>query len=85
MEVHDEIKAIEQLLNLHFPHRDVECFIHTDPCVPPLSCPYCTLRACKVRKTPFKKQIPWDRERILSNRQHFKKVENTDIQRKKTK
>lgn len=72
-EVHREVKKIEKVLNDYFPKREVECFIHTDPCCPPLSCPYCPLSECKVRKAPFEKKIAWTKERILSNRQHFKK------------
>lgn len=73
LEVHAEVKEIERVLNNHFPKREVECFIHTDPCHPPWSCPYCLLEECKVRKAPFETKIPWNRERILSNRQHLKK------------
>ncbi len=73
LEVHREVKEIERILNAHFPKREVECFIHTDPCTPPWSCPYCRLSDCPVREAPFEKQISWNRERILSNRQHLKK------------
>lgn len=71
-EVHREVKDIEKVLNNHFSKRDVECFIHTDPCTPPLSCPYCQIADCRVREAPFEKKIEWTREGLLSNKQQLK-------------
>ena len=70
--VHEEVKAMENVLDKNFAKRDVECFIHTDPCTPPLSCPYCQLADCPVREAAFEKKVPWTRLRLLSNRQHLK-------------
>ncbi len=72
-QVHKEVKMIESLLNRHFVDREVECFIHADPCLPPLSCPYCQLKDCSVREAPFEKKMVWTHANIQSNRKHLRK------------
>ena len=70
-QVHQEIKNVEKTINDHFSNGNVECFFHTDPCVP-AGCPYCLMRDCPVRKYPFERQIKWTRETVLPNRKHIK-------------
>jgi hypothetical protein len=49
--------------------REVEFFIHTDPCVP-ASCPVCQIMDCPVRQAPFVKRVPWTLAAVLANRKH---------------
>ncbi|MGN6511061.1 MAG: cation diffusion facilitator family transporter [Chitinophaga sp.] len=68
-EVHEEIKAMEDLVDKELEGHEVEFFIHTDPCIP-RSCPHCTLMECPVRRLPYDHTIPWTRENVLPNHQH---------------
>lgn len=66
---HDELKAMERLVNSEFPAGEVEFFIHTDPCLP-ICCHYCLLKECPVRSEAFSGKITWKRENVLPNRKH---------------
>lgn len=68
-EAHDELKAIEHLVNDAFSSAEVEFFIHTDPCIPSC-CHYCQMHECPVRQHPFTGLIAWKRENVLPNRKH---------------
>jgi divalent metal cation (Fe/Co/Zn/Cd) transporter len=68
-DAHDELKAIEQLVNDAVSSGEVEFFIHTDPCIP-LCCHYCQIVDCPVRQEPFTGVIQWTRENVLPNRKH---------------
>jgi cation diffusion facilitator family transporter len=65
---HQSVKEFEQIVNHHFGNK-VEFFIHTDPCLP-ISCAICTVQDCKVRKSPFIKQLKWDLPLLLKNKPH---------------
>ncbi|MBP7514537.1 MAG: cation transporter [Flavobacteriales bacterium] len=65
---HREIADIEELVNTQCA-REVELFIHMDPCVP-RSCPICSLSDCPVRKATFSKRIHWTRDIAMVNRKH---------------
>ncbi len=65
---HREITALDQLVNRHS-GREVECFIHTDPCIP-RSCTICRLGDCPVREAPFAQRIPWNLSTALANEKH---------------
>lgn len=67
--VHEEVKAMEELVNKELEGHEVEFFIHVDPCIPS-SCPHCTLEECPVRQRPFGQTIEWTRENVLPNRRH---------------
>lgn len=69
-EAHDEMKAVEVLVNKEFSSSEVEFFIHTDPCIP-ACCHYCQKDDCPVRSFPFSGTITWTRENVLPNRKHF--------------
>lgn len=71
-QVHNEVKTLEKIINNNFPNREVECFIHTDPCAPPYSCPYCQVLDCPVREAHFEKRIVWTAEQILSDYPYWK-------------
>lgn len=66
---HEELKAIEQLVNDAFTSGEVEFFIHTDPCIGSC-CHYCHMAGCAVRQHEFKGEIVWTRENVLPNRKH---------------
>jgi len=68
-QAHDELKAVEKLVNQGFPNSEVEFFIHADPCLP-VCCHYCQLMECPVRKEKFSGKITWTRENVLPNRKH---------------
>lgn len=70
-QVHKEIKLVEKTLSDHFPTGTVECFFHTDPCIPQ-GCPYCLMEDCPVRQYPFERRIRWTRENVLPPNQHAK-------------
>jgi len=68
-DAHDELKALERMVNVEFSSGEVEFFIHTDPCIP-LCCHYCQLAECPVRQERFTGLITWKRENVLPNRKH---------------
>ncbi len=67
-QAHQEIADIEELVNTKCA-REVELFIHMDPCVP-RSCPICSLSGCQERKAAFETRIPWTLDTTLVNRKH---------------
>lgn len=67
-QAHAEIAAIEHLVNERH-DREVELFIHMDPCIP-TSCAICALKECAVRKAPFKRRVKWDAASVLGNAKH---------------
>lgn len=74
-QVHGEIKQVEKTINDHFSDGNVECFFHTDPCIPE-GCPICLVRECPVRKHVFQEKIVWSRATVLPNKQHTKLTES---------
>lgn len=68
-EVHDEITKLDKLLNDNFQKGTIEFFIHTDPCIE-LSCSYCLLSECKMRRHAFVQAIEWSRLNLLPNKKH---------------
>lgn len=65
---HTEISTMDQLLN-QTSGREVELFIHMDPCIP-ASCPICLVADCPVRQAPFTRRIPWTLPFALENKKH---------------
>lgn len=65
---HDEIAAIETLVNDRN-SREVELFIHMDPCVP-TSCRVCSVPDCPERKAPHELRITWTLDTALVNQKH---------------
>ncbi|HQV39154.1 MAG: cation transporter [Flavobacteriales bacterium] len=65
---HSEISALDELVNQRS-GREVEFFIHMDPCIP-ASCPVCQIMDCPVRQAPFVKRIPWTLATVLKNAKH---------------
>jgi cation diffusion facilitator family transporter len=67
-ESHAEVSAVERLVQENM--GEVEFFIHSDPCVPPVSCQICPLAACNVRKAEFVKRLEWTMENLLPDEKH---------------
>ncbi len=65
---HLEISELDALVNWRS-GREVEFFIHMDPCIP-TSCPVCQVMDCPVRQAPFAKRIPWTLTTVLENAKH---------------
>lgn len=65
---HDEIAAIETLVNDRN-SREVELFIHMDPCVP-TSCRICSVANCPERKAEQEQRIAWTLDTALVNQKH---------------
>lgn len=68
-QVHEEITAIDKIVNEHFTKGEIEFFIHNDPCIPE-SCKHCIISDCTVRRLPFVGKLEWKRENVLPNRKH---------------
>jgi len=68
-QAHTEVDALDKLIGQHFPHS-LEMFVHTDGCVPPISCRVCPITDCEVRKAPFEGRLEWTLENITSNKKH---------------
>jgi cation diffusion facilitator family transporter len=65
---HREITELAQLVK-HISGREVEFFIHMDPCVP-LSCTICEIMDCPVRQAPYVRRIPWTLGTALADKRH---------------
>lgn len=67
-QAHEEVSAVDKVVADKF-HRDIELFLHADPCIP-TSCSICELAPCAERKHPFQTKIDWDAANLLSNKKH---------------
>lgn len=66
---HAEVKAFEKLVN-EYSGREVELFIHVDPCDPPISCRICAKADCAVRLAPHETRLAWTLDNVMENRRH---------------
>lgn len=66
---HSQVDSVEQLIKKDF-EREIEFFIHADPCVPPASCSVCQITACKQRQSVFQKKIEWNIDNLLPDTKH---------------
>jgi cation diffusion facilitator family transporter len=76
---HQEIADIEELVNTECA-REVELFIHMDPCIP-RSCSICSLPECDMRRAPMAQRIPWTLASALENRKHGLEFEDPSAPR----
>jgi len=67
-QAHEEIAFMERLVNERC-QREVELFIHMDPCLPS-SCAICALEACPKRKATHSRMITWHLCTVLQNAKH---------------
>ena len=68
-EAHDEIDALDHLIRQNFP-QSLEMFVHTDGCIPPMSCKVCPKQNCPVRQQAFAGRLEWTLENITNNQKH---------------
>lgn len=65
---HTEMKAIEDVVD-GMNDREVEFFIHMDPCRP-TSCAICSLEGCPERRQAFRERVPWTLDTVLVDHRH---------------
>ena len=68
-EGHEEVKLLEDMVKENFGEH-VELFIHTDGCIPAVSCSICNKQECSVRLQPTKQIVPWTVENVSRNSKH---------------
>lgn len=68
-ESHEQVDSVEKLIKKDF-DREIEFFIHADPCVPPISCSVCQISNCKERKADFVRKIDWKMDNLLPDAKH---------------
>lgn len=67
-EGHEEVTLFDELINKHG-DRNIEFFIHMDPCVPSC-CTLCSKQNCPERKDEFKQKVKWTLKNVLLNKKH---------------
>ena len=65
--VHEEMDAVDDLLNRNSEIANIEVFIHPDPCLPVL-CEHCLVKDCVERKSNFREEVKWTKEGMMKNR-----------------
>ncbi len=65
---HNEITELDDLVNRNS-GREVEFFIHMEPCIP-ASCPICEIYDCPVRRAAFLERVPWTLATVLADKKH---------------
>lgn len=65
-----EIHALETLIRSHFGSK-VELFVHIDACMP-YQCHLCTVDPCPARQAPFRGQVFWNKENVITDAKHGK-------------
>ena len=70
VEAHGVVKELEETVRVQNPETVVELFIHTDPCIPPLSCRVCTKTDCTVRVANFERRVEWEFDTVFQNAKH---------------
>ncbi len=69
IEAHNETESLAALIKQEFSDA-VEMFVHTDACVPPLSCTICIKHDCNVRQHALEKRLEWTLANILADKKH---------------
>jgi cation diffusion facilitator family transporter len=67
-EVHEQMEEVSHLVNTEF-GKQVEFFIHPDPCVE-TSCKLCILAECPVRQHTFEATEEWNTANLTRNKKH---------------
>jgi len=68
-QAHAEVDALDRLIAREF-DQSLEMFVHTDACLPPVSCTVCPLLDCPSRKAPFEGRLEWTLENVTNNKKH---------------
>lgn len=66
---HNEVTKVEQLVK-EKAGKEVELFIHADPCIPD-SCSVCGIKNCSVRQKPFVSLTEWNIITLLPDKKHI--------------
>ena len=69
-QTHEEVNSVKTYIASNT-QRNVEIFIHADPCLPPENCPACPVLNCPVRKAAFVKSFTWTIENISKDARHY--------------
>lgn len=70
-EVHDEVEGFRDCIIEHT-GKEVEIFIHADPCLPPENCQACNYQACPVRAKAYIREQEWTLENLVKDAKHFR-------------
>lgn len=68
-QAHEAMDRIDQLVTAEF-GRQMEFFIHVDPCLPS-GCSLCAKNDCPVRSTAFTSQMKWELPLLMQNKKHI--------------
>jgi len=69
-QTHEEVNSVKTYITKNT-QRNVEIFIHADPCLPPENCMACSVLNCPVRKADFVKSYTWTIENISKDARHY--------------
>ncbi|MCS6795084.1 MAG: cation diffusion facilitator family transporter [Raineya sp.] len=72
-QTHDEVERFRDFITT-YTGKEVEIFIHADPCMPPENCEACNFQDCPVRQLPFVKSPEWTIENLVKDAKHFRKI-----------
>jgi cation diffusion facilitator family transporter len=67
-QAHEAMDRIDQLVTAEF-GRQMEFFIHVDPCLPS-GCGICAKDDCPVRSMAFSSQMKWELPLLMQNKKH---------------
>ncbi|MCC5920825.1 MAG: cation diffusion facilitator family transporter [Cyclobacteriaceae bacterium] len=74
-EVHRHVRTLENELNQEL-GREIEIFVHTDPCEPGKNCKICKVAGCEYRKEDFEENISWSTLNITKDERHHLKLKS---------
>lgn len=72
-QTHDEVERFREFI-VAYTGKEVEIFIHADPCLPPENCEACSYQGCPVRKLAYVKSPEWTVENLVKDAKHFRKI-----------
>lgn len=70
-QVHDEVEGFRDCIIEHT-GKEVEIFIHTDPCLPPDNCQACNYQECLFREKKYLREEEWTLENLVKDAKHFR-------------
>lgn len=72
-QTHDEVEAFREAMVSH-KGKNIEIFIHADPCLPPENCKACAYQNCHVRQHAHMHSPEWNIENVTQDAKHFRKL-----------
>jgi cation diffusion facilitator family transporter len=73
-QVHDEVEGFRDCMIEHT-GKEVEIFIHADPCLPPENCEACHYTQCPFRELAYIRSTEWTVENLVKDAKHFRKID----------